>query len=74
MHSLTSSVLDLILARICAGCGHPGSMMCDQCEGLLQPRPRLRRALDVGDLVPDLRVPVVCSLDYRGPVRQMLNA
>lgn len=74
MHSLTSSDLDLILARICAGCGHPGSMMCDQCERLLQPRPRLRRALDVGDLVSDLRVPVVCSLDYRGPVRQMLNA
>ena len=48
--------------------------MCDQCARLLQPRPRLRRALDVGDLVSDLRVPVVCSLDYRGPVRQMLNA
>ena len=74
MHSLTSTVLDLILARVCAGCGHPGSMMCDQCARLLQPRPRLRRALDVGDLVSDLRVPVVCSLDYQGPVRQMLNA
>jgi ComF family protein len=48
--------------------------MCDQCARLLQPRPRLRRALDVGDLVSDLRVPVVCSLDYRGPVRQILNA
>ena len=74
MHSLTSTVLDLILARVCAGCGLPGSMMCDQCARLLQPRPRLRRALDVGDLVSDLRVPVVCSLDYRGPVRQILNA
>ena len=74
MHSLTSTVLDLILARVCAGCGHPGSMMCDPCATLLQPRPRPRRALDVGDLVSDLRVPVVCSLDYRGPVRQMLNA
>ena len=74
MHSLTSSALDLILARVCAGCGRPGSMMCDQCERLLQPRPCLRRALDVRDLVPDLRVPVVCSLYYRGPVRQMLNA
>ena len=74
MHSLTSCVLDLILARVCASCGHPGSMMCDQCERLLQPRPRLRRALDVGDLVSDLRIPKVCSLDYRSPVRQMLNA
>ena len=44
------------------------------CERLLQPRPRLRRALDIDDLISDLRVPVVCSLDYRGPVRQMLNA
>ena len=48
--------------------------MCDQCASLLQPRPRSRRALDVGDLVSDLRVPLVCSLDYRGPIRQILNA
>lgn len=48
--------------------------MCDECAALLQPRPRFRRSLDVGDLVTGLRVPLVCSLDYRGPVRQMLNA
>ena len=74
MHSLTSTVLDLILARVCAGCGHSGSMVCDECAAFLQPRPRFRRSLDVGDLVTGLRVPLVCSLDYRGPVRQMLNA
>lgn len=49
-------------------------MMCDECAAFLQPRPRFRRSLDVGDLVTGLRVPLVCSLDYRGPVRQMLNA
>ena len=49
-------------------------MMCDECARLLQPRPRFRRSLDVGDLVTGLRVPLVCSLDYRGPVRYMLNA
>jgi len=48
--------------------------MCDECAAFLQPRPRFRRSLDVGDLVTGLRVPLVCSLDYRGPVRQMLNA
>ena len=49
-------------------------MVCDECAAFLQPRPRFRRSLDVGDLVTGLRVPLVCSLDYRGPVRQMLNA
>jgi len=48
--------------------------MCDECAAFLQPRPRFRRSLDIGDLVTGLRVPLVCSLDYRGPVRQMLNA
>ena len=62
------------MARVCAGCGHSGSMVCDECAAFLQPRPRFRRSLDVGDLVTGLRVPLVCSLDYRGPVRQMLNA
>jgi predicted amidophosphoribosyltransferase len=65
-------MLDLVLGRTCAGCDEPGLLLCASCERALQPRVRLRRDLDVGDVMAGLRIPVVCALDYRGVVRQVL--
>lgn len=65
-------MIDLVLGRTCAGCDKPGVGLCECCTRALQPRVRLRRDLDVGDVVEGLRIPVVCALDYRGIVRQVL--
>ena len=62
----------MILGRCCAGCDEPGSLVCSQCTEKLKPRPRLRRSLDLSDISSGLRIPVACSLDYRGCVRHML--
>lgn len=72
VHSLVSSIADLVLGRACAGCQTPGMVLCPECRADLTPRPRLRRDLDLSDLVDGLRVPVACSLDYRGTVRHIL--
>ena len=72
MRELANSMIDLVLGRTCAGCDEPGIGLCDGCTPALQPRVRLRRDLDVGDVVVGLRIPVVCALDYRGIVRQVL--
>ena len=47
-------------------------VLCPDCRADVTPRPRLRRDLDLSDLVDGLRVPVACSLDYRGTVRHIL--
>lgn len=47
-------------------------VLCHECRTDVTPRPRLRRDLDLSDLVDGLRVPVTCSLDYRGTVRHIL--
>lgn len=72
MRDLATSLLDLVLGRSCAGCDEPGVLLCDQCILGLQPRVRLRRDLDVSDVMEGLRIPVVCALDYRGATRQVL--
>lgn len=72
MRELANSMIDLVLGRTCAGCDKPGVGLCGCCARALQPRVRLRRDLDVGDVVEGLRIPVVCALDYRGIVRHVL--
>ena len=72
MYALATSVVDLVLGRVCAGCEEPGSILCPSCHAELRPRPRLRRDADLSDLAAGLRIPVACSLDYRGSVRQVL--
>ena len=67
-----SAIADVVLGRCCAGCDLPGIALCQPCEGRLAPRPRLRRSLDMGEIAAGLRLPVACSLDYRGEVRQIL--
>lgn len=65
-------MLDLVLGRTCAGCDEPGVLLCPSCARALQPRVRLRRDIDAGDVMEGLRIPVACALDYRGTVRQVL--
>lgn len=72
MRALTTSLFDLTLGRCCAGCDRPGSMLCASCAEALRPSVRLRRDVDLNDVVEDLRIPVVCALDYRGVVRRIL--
>lgn len=72
MRDFTTSILDLVLGRSCAGCQEPGVLLCTTCADSLQPRVRLRRELDAGDVMQGLRIPVVCALDYRGVARQVL--
>lgn len=72
MRALTTSVFDLTLGRCCAGCDRPGSVLCASCTDALRPSVRLRRAVDLNDVVEGMRIPVVCALDYRGVVRQIL--
>lgn len=72
VHDLTASILDLVLGRVCAGCDEPGCLLCDRCAALLEPQPRLRRQLNFDDIMHGLRIPLVCALDYRGPIRSIL--
>lgn len=72
MGEIWSSISDLVLGRHCAGCQTPGILVCASCQAALAPRPRLRRSLDLGDVVADLRIPVACALDYRGAPRHVL--
>ncbi len=72
MRDFTTSLIDLVLGRSCAGCDEPGLLICQDCKQALQPRIRLRRDLDVSDLMEGLRIPVICALDYRGTTRQVL--
>lgn len=72
MGDLVESIVDLVLGRACAGCDAPGRLVCLGCALALQPRPRSRKDLDLGDVQSGLRVPVTCAVDYRGAVRRML--
>lgn len=72
MWNVWTAVADLTLGRECAGCRAPGGLICLRCRDDLQPRPRLRRSVDVSDIVDGLRLPVACSLDYRGSSRRIL--
>ncbi len=72
MRDLPTSVFDLILGRSCAGCDQPGNVLCSSCRAQLRPALRVRRDLNLNDVVEGLRIPVVCALDYRGVARQVL--
>ena len=72
MSDLTTSILDLVLGRVCAGCDEPGTLLCTRCTSDLEPRIRRRHDVDMGDVMAGLRIPVVCAVDYRGAARQVL--
>lgn len=62
-------VADLVLPRVCAGCGHPGHVVCPACAALLaRPRPATPRRH------PDGFPPTVAAGGYAGPVRPVVNA
>lgn len=67
-----SAIADVILGRCCAGCDVPGIALCQTCAAELVPRPRLRRSLDMDEIAEGLHLPIGCSLEYRGEVRQIL--
>jgi len=69
---LLSSVADVVLGRACCGCDAPGISLCADCRHALRAQPRLRRSIDLTDIASGLQLPMACSLDYRGPVRQVL--
>lgn len=72
MRGCTFDLIDLVLGRECVGCTQPGSILCAECRHEISPRPRLRAAINLSEIESDLRIPVVCSLDYRGPTRQII--
>lgn len=64
-----SALADLVLPRICAGCGLPGAVLCRRCRSLLaQPRPATPRRF------PDGFPPAAAAGAYAGPVRPALIA
>ena len=62
-------LVDLVLPRVCAGCGHPGCLLCPRCAALLA-RPRLATPRRHPDGFP----PTVAAAAYAGPVRPVVNA
>ena len=63
------SLLDLVLPRVCAGCGSPGHVLCPPCAALLaRPRPATPRRH------PDGFPPTVAAGGYAGAVRPVLTA
>ncbi|SCX51921.1 Predicted amidophosphoribosyltransferases [Klenkia marina] len=68
-HVLGRTLADLVLPRVCAGCGHPGHVLCPPCAALLaRPRPATPRRHPHG--FP----PTVAAGEYAGPVRPAVNA
>ncbi|RBY90024.1 ComF family protein [Blastococcus sp. TF02A-26] len=69
VRSTAAALADLVLPRICAGCGVPGPMLCRRCAGefavphLAQPR-----------RFPAGFPPTVAAAVYAGPVRPAVNA
>ncbi|WP_346619964.1 ComF family protein [Blastococcus montanus] len=63
------ALADLVLPRVCAGCGLPGRVLCPGCARLLtEPRPAQPRRF------PDGFPPTVAAGPYAGPVRPAINA
>lgn len=62
-------LVDLVLPRVCAGCGRPGHLLCPRCAGLLA-RPRLAAPRRHPDGFP----PTVAAGAYAGPVRPAVVA
>ncbi|SDG68888.1 ComF family protein [Klenkia brasiliensis] len=67
--SLVGSTVDLVLPRVCAGCGRPGHVLCPRCAQLLA-RPRLAAPRRHPDGFP----PTVAAGAYAGPVRPAVVA
>jgi predicted amidophosphoribosyltransferase len=69
VRATADALADLVLPRICAGCGVPGPLLCRSCAGcfavphLAQPR-----------RFPDGFPPTVAAAVYAGPVRPAVNA
>ncbi|MGY1754960.1 ComF family protein [Blastococcus sp. SYSU D01042] len=64
-----SALADLVLPRICAGCGLPGVQLCGRCAGLLA-RPHLATPRRFPEGFP----PTVAAGAYDGPVRPAVLA
>jgi predicted amidophosphoribosyltransferase len=67
--SLAAALADLVLPRICAGCGVPGAVLCRRCAGLFA-APHLATPRRFPDGFP----PTVAAAVYAGPVRPTVNA
>jgi predicted amidophosphoribosyltransferase len=64
-----AALADLVLPRVCAGCGLPGTVLCGRCRSLLaRPRPATPRRF------PDGFPPAAAAGAYAGPVRPALIA
>jgi predicted amidophosphoribosyltransferase len=63
------ALADLVLPRVCGGCGVPGALLCGSCRGLLT-RPRLAQPRRHPPGFP----PTVAAGAYAGPVRPAVLA
>jgi len=63
------ALADLVLPRVCAGCGVPGAVLCGTCRTLLA-RPRLAQPRRHPPGFP----PTVAAAAYAGPVRPAVLA
>lgn len=77
-HSLTVSLLDVLLPPSCTGCGRSaGAQICDQCRGRLQ---RISQPADAfvvahpGALVGEHFELALAAFAYGGPMRRALAA
>lgn len=64
-----SALVDLVLPRVCGGCGVPGYLLCTRCAGLLS-RPHLATPRRFPEGFP----PTVAAGAYDGPVRPAVLA
>ncbi|SDO15935.1 Predicted amidophosphoribosyltransferases [Klenkia soli] len=69
LRRVVEPLVDLVLPRVCAGCGRPGCQLCPGCAALLS-RPRLATPRRHPDGFP----PTVAAGAYAGPVRPVVNA
>jgi ComF family protein len=71
------ALLDLLMPPACAGCGRPGSLLCDRCVGAFAPpfRPDDRFvAPDAGVVIGDALMLAMAAFAYAGPMRRALAA
>ena len=69
MTGIGAALADLVLPRVCAGCGEPGAVLCRRCAArLARPRPAAPRRVPWG--FP----PTVAAGAYAGPVPRAVVA
>lgn len=66
---MLKDLLDLVLPRVCGGCGEVGATLCGRCRSLLA-HPRWHRPQPCPPGLP----PLVAAAAYGGPVRTALLA